>query len=114
MKQVLIDHLKSKQNLPEDWTSYGYREDINLDALSDAWLEKRTSYIYKVGVLTAIDANKCDWVCIVIGMQRDKDSEVTVIGVLDFIDGENDDISRVIKRSITMLQYMHPVFDEIL
>ena len=113
MEQFLKDHLNSisQFDFNEDWTSYEYSEDLNIDALSDDWLEKRTSYIYKVAVLCAIDANKCDWVHIAIGVQRDKDSEMEVKGVFYFDQGENDDMARVIDRAFKLIQYSHPAFE---
>lgn len=90
-----------------------YREDLNPDALTDAWLKNETSYIYKVGVLSLIDANKCDWIHLVIGIQRGKDSRVEIIGKLSFTDGENDDPGRVLKRAMRLLYDTHPVFEEL-
>jgi len=87
MEQFLKDHLKTNSEFAEDWTNWQYSEDVNTDALSDDWLENRTSYIYRVGVLCAIDANKCDWVHIAIGTQR------------------------VIDRAFKLIQYTHPAFD---
>ena len=111
MEQFLKDHLKTISEFNEDWTSWQYSEDVNTDALSEDWLENRTSYIYKVGVLCAIDANKCDWVHIAIGTQRSENSEMEVKGVFYFNEGENDDMGRVIDRAFKLIQYTHPAFD---
>lgn len=111
MKEFLKNHLESISEFNKDWTVWDYAEDVNPDALSDDWLENRTSYIYKVGVLTAIDANKCDWVEVVIGCQRSENSDIEIKGVLNFQDGENDDIGRVLERTINLLKTIHPVFD---
>lgn len=88
-----------------------YKEDANQDALTDEWLENRTSYIYKVGVLCAIDSNKCDFVHIAIGTQRDQNSTPELKGSFYFDEGENDDMGRVIKRAIQCLELIHPVFE---
>ena len=79
---------------------------------TEEWLENRTSYIYKVGTLAAIDANKCDWVYVAIGTQRSEHSPVQIIGVLHFEEGENDDMGRVIKRVSQLLAYTHPAFED--
>lgn len=111
MKKFLKNHLESISDFPKDWTTWDYAEDVNPDALSEDWLENQTSYIYKVGVLTAIDANKCDWVKVAIGFQRGENSNIEIKGVLNFRDGENDDIGRVLERAVNLLKGMHPVFE---
>lgn len=112
MKAILKNYLASKYNLLDSYTSWFYSEDVNDDALTDAWLDKRTSYIYKVGVLCAIDSNKCDWANVVIGVQRSNESEVEIKGEFDFNEGENDDMGRVIDRAVQILTFMHPAFDK--
>lgn len=111
MKKFLKKHLKTISKLDDKYTSWEYSEDVNLDALSDEWLENRTSFIYKVGVLCAIDSNKCDWVHIAIGTQRSKDSEMEIKGTFYFNEGENDDMGRVIDRAFKLLQHIHPAFE---
>lgn len=95
----------------EDWTNWKYSENVNNDALSEEWLSKRTSYIYKVGVLCAIDANKCDWVYVAVGTQRSDKSDVELKGIFQFNEGENDDIGLVLERMMELLRNMHSVFD---
>lgn len=89
-----------------------YIEDVNDDALTDAWLESKTSYIWKVGVLAVIDPNKCDWVYLYIGHQRKPTALFEFIGVLHWSDGENDDIGRCLHRYISIAGLIHPVFGD--
>lgn len=112
MKNELKKVLLSQQNFYKEGAVFDYSESINEDALSEDWLKNRTSYIYKVGVLTAIDSNKCDWVYVVIGSQRHPKSPVQIIGILHFESGENDDIRSVIDRAVDLLNYSHPVFEK--
>lgn len=112
MEDILKEHLKTVTQFDEDWTNWRYSEDVSEDALTEDWLENRTSYIYKVGILAAIDANKCDWVYVAIGTQRGEHSPVQIIGVLHFEEGENDDMGRVIKRVSQLLAYTHPAFED--
>lgn len=104
-------HGKMDARLDEDWTRVLYRENTNEDAINgDAWLENQTSYIYRVGVLAFIDANKCDWVTVLIGHERNPD-QFEFIGKLHWRDGENDDIGRSLGRYLEVMKWMHPVFD---
>lgn len=105
MEKQLKEILKSGNNFNEDWTTWKYSEDINKDALTDDWLENNTSYIYKVGVLLAIDYNKCDWVNIAIGTQRYENSNVELKGTFNFNKGENDDIGSVIDRAVNLIKF---------
>lgn len=109
MEQTLRKHF-SNRGL-EECGYWCYQESVSPDALTSAWLDNRTSYIWKVGVLTVIDSNKCDWVHLVVGMQRDDKSDPIIIGELYFPQGENDDIARVLQRTIELLKPIHPVFD---
>lgn len=111
MEQFLKNYLKGIANLGEQWTKWVYSEDINIDALSNDWLENGTSYIYKVATLCAIDANKCDWVYIAIGTQREENSEMEVKGSFYFNEGENDDMGSVIDRAVKLLRFTHPAFN---
>lgn len=97
-------------DLDDDWTAVAYRESQNDDALSDAWLESDTSYIWRVGVLVLYDNNKCDWCRILIGTQRSEASVAKVIGMLEWEGGENDDPARTVKRAMEMASIVHPVF----
>lgn len=112
MEQFLKNHLMSLTEIDQSWTVWKYSEDVNPDALSDDWLKNETSYIHKVATLCAIDANKCDWVYIVIGVQRTEGSNMKVKGMFYFDEGENDDIGRVIERAMRMLKMAHPVFGD--
>ena len=89
-----------------------YLENVNIDALSNDWLENRTSFIWKVGILYIVDANKADWVYIYIGHQRDDKTPPDFIGSLHYNEGENDDIYRCLKRYINLFDenIVHPVF----
>jgi len=113
MEEFLKEHLISsiEKTFDDDWTSWRYHQSINPDALTREWLDNRTSYIYKVGVLCAIDANKCDWVHVVIGVQRNESSPPEVKGMLYFDEGENDDIGRVMKRAVELMAFIHPAMD---
>lgn len=111
MKEFLRQYLINEKGINPQYYIFGYDEDVNDDALTDAWLENNTSYIYKVGVLTAIDANKCDFIHIVIGTQRMLGWEFEVKGYFHFNRGENDDVAVTIKRAMGMLQYIHPIFE---
>lgn len=74
-----------------------YAEDQNDDALTDAWLEKRTSYIWRVGTLAVIDSNKRDWAILFVGHEREP-GKLELIGRLNYVDGENDDPGRSLQR----------------
>ena len=102
---------KMDEDLDEDWTNVLYRENTNEDAINgEVWLANRTSYIYRVGVLAFIDANKCDWVTVLIGHEREP-GRFEFIGKLHWQDGENDDIGRSLERYLDVMKWMHPVFD---
>jgi len=110
MEEFLKAELLKKIKNPE-YYSFDYSENKNNDALTDAWLNNRTSYIYKVGVMAAIDRNKCDFAHVVIGTQRGENSEPELKGYFYFNEGENDDMGRVIERAFKLLQYIHPAFE---
>lgn len=102
---------KVEANFDKDWTNIQYHEDTNEDALDrDAWIRNRTSYIYRIGLLALIDANKCDWVTVLIGHER-QPGQFEFIGKLHWHDGENDDIGRSLGRYLKVMRWMHPVFD---
>lgn len=109
MEIELIKHLE-KQGADRYAGFTRYQESINPDALSDDWLDNKTSYIWKVGVLTIIDNNKADWIYVAIGTQRTPRANPEVIGYLHFRHGENHDPARVIERAVKMLADMHPQF----
>lgn len=111
MDLVLQKYLLDQTKLTLDYCAVGYQENVNEDALTDKWLETGTSYIWKVGVITAIDPNKCDWVYLAIGTQRSPRWPVDIIGHLSFKRGENDDIRATIDRAIKSLEMIHPVFE---
>lgn len=111
LKKYLIDKYPAMKGYDDDgYYSWQYQESVNKDALTEDWLENRTSCIYKVGVLCAIDSNKCDFVHIAIGTQRDDVCEPEIKGSFYFSEGENDDMGRVIKRAIECLEFIHPAF----
>lgn len=105
----------AKKTIPDTFQcnpSLVFDEDINEDALTNAWLKSETSYIYNVSVLAVIDRNKCDFVDLFIASQKNENYSPTFIGHLKFPQGENDDIARVLKRAINLTKYMHPVFED--
>ena len=119
MEEFLKEKLRSSYDIYEDEEEgYGafwkYSEDVNEDALTNAWLDNRTSFIYKVGVLCAIDSNKCDFAYIAIGVQRKDFYEPELKGIFCFDEGENDDIARVLKRAMNLLPDMHCVFEDLI
>lgn len=112
MEDALRAYLKSKIDLSPDYSTSCYQEDINKDAATNKWLDNGTSFVWKVGVLSVIDANKCDWVYFALGIQKTPHSEIDIIGHFCFSDGENDDIARVLKRMMGCLKEIHPVFED--
>lgn len=112
MKEMLKAELLKKIEDVQDY-SFDYLENKNDDALTDAWLENRTSYIYKVGVMTAIHSNKSGIAHIVIGVQRGGGEKFApeLKGYFYFSKGENDDMGQVIHRALGLLQAIHPAFD---
>ena len=110
MEEFLKEELLKKIDCPE-YCSYYYLEDNNNDVLIGAWLDNRTSFIYKVAVMAAIDSNKCDYAHVVIGVQRNEKFEPELKGYFYFSRGENDDMGRVIERAFKILQYIHPAFE---
>ena len=111
MKEFLLQKADLSEYLKE-WCQIKYRENINPDAINgDAWLDKGTTYIWKVGVLAVIDANKCDWVQVLIGHQRSPDRPMEFIGKLNWQDGENDDIGRSLDRYLDLMRSMDTVFE---
>lgn len=118
MKDFLLEEVKKARpevagQLEESLLMIRYSEDINPDAVSgsEQWLKNRTSFIWKTAVLTLIDANKCDWVYVAYGTQRDEKAAPLFVGVVYFDEGENDDIGRVMERFNKLLLRHHPVFD---
>lgn len=112
MEELLKDFLMQQIGREdEQYYYFVYNENNNRDALSDLWLENNTSYIYKVGILAAIDRNKCDFVKIAIASQRSEKSQAKIIGFFDFDNGENDDIGRTIDRAVKLIQWTHPAFE---
>lgn len=89
-----------------------YVENDNPDADNgDAWLENRTSYIRRIGVLAVWDSNKTDYCSLVFGVRRHEDGEPKVIGHLTFDQGENCDVARTIDRINRLIGSIgHPVF----
>ncbi len=101
----------AEQNHDTGEASVIYKEHTNPDAIcGDEWLEKGTSYIWKVGTLALVDSNKCDWVILLIGHKRSENAKCEHIGTLHWLDGENDDIGRCLDRYLDCARELHPVF----
>jgi hypothetical protein len=111
MKEFLIEYARKKCSDLESVYNIQYKEDVNDDAINgDKWLDKGTSYIWKVGVLALIDSNKCDFVRVIIAHQRTNNHDIEIIGELYWSDGENDDIGRCLDRYLECLRCLHLVF----
>jgi len=111
MQEFLRRALVERYNINDDGLFYEYREDVNADANSNAWLENGTSYIYKVATLCAIDSDKCDYVYMAIGVQREHYAPQELKATFYFDEGENDDIGRVLNRALKLIQISHPAFE---
>jgi len=110
LKAFLTAKADELASLDENWPDCRrYAESTNDDALTDAWLENRTPYIWRVGVLAQWDSNKCDWMHAFIGHEREP-GKLEYIGQLYWQDGENDDIGRSLARYVRLLTNIHPVF----
>lgn len=111
LEQFLRQNADKLAPLDDSYPDYrDYQENVNEDALTDAWLKTNTSYIWKVGVLAQWDSNKCDWMRLFIGHERGP-GRLEFIGMLYFQDGENDDIGRCLKRYLNVAANIHPVLD---
>lgn len=116
LKELLLE--KAKELKPEifddeypDWVEYD--ENINPHAANGKeWLDKGSSYIWKVGILMTWDSNKFDYCTIFIGHQRDPEAESEFIGLLHWKDGEGDDIGRCLTRYLKILRSAHPSFED--
>lgn len=112
LRAMLIDKAKEHgRHVDDDWTHACYIQDDNPDALTDAWLGNRTSYIHRVGVLVIWDANKCDWCELAIGHRKQPDHRAEFVGILYWSDGESDDPARMMKRALKAASRVHPVFN---
>ena len=118
LKAFLLDYAKQHDLQPLDEDRYwggpiiGYSEDINPDADNgDAWLENRTSYIWKVGTLAILDDNKRDFAYVFIGIQRTSGAAPEFFGFYHLPEGENTDAGRVIKRIVKCLQDSDIIFE---
>jgi hypothetical protein len=109
LRNFLEDEAAKVRCWGDDSAYVRYAEDVNPDALTDAWLEKQTSYIWKVGVLVLADNNKLDWAYAFIGHEREPGKH-EFIGFLQFQDGENDDPGRSIRRYVACLTRADHVF----
>lgn len=114
LEEFLISEADKLAPLDADYPDYrSYQENVNPDALDrDAWLDNNTSYIWKVGVLSQIDSNKCDYVRLFIGHER-APGRFDFIGMLHWAGGENDDIGRSLGRYLKAAGAVHPVFEEL-
>jgi hypothetical protein len=95
-----------------DWAHSKYVQDDNNDALSEEWLDKKTSYIWRVGALIIWDANKCDWCGIWFGQRREPNYKIQFKGSMYWDDGENDDPARTVRRVMELAAQVHSVFVE--
>jgi len=113
LKEFLISKADELAPIDPKWPdNRDYAEQINPDALTDKWLQRRTSYIWKVGVLAQTDSNKTDYARLFIGHERTP-GQPEFIGVLYWHDGENDDIGRCLPRYVACAQMLsHPVFHD--
>lgn len=111
LRQLLIDQANADTSRydPDNWHER-YTEHDNPAALTDAWLENSSSYIWRVGVLTRIDNNKADWMHVWIGHER-RPGKTEYIGHLHYADGENDDPGRCLMRALELLAMQHPSFE---
>jgi hypothetical protein len=114
-----MNHLKNflwnkAVELTPQWNHWlvdtSYQEDVNPDALSDAWLDNDTSYIWKVGVLAVLDGNKRDWVHLFVGHHREPQEQCEFVGHFSWRDGENDDIARCLQRYLKCAQWADIIF----
>jgi hypothetical protein len=98
-----------------------YNECENPKAIErEQWLNGKNiieaSYIWRVGVLVFIDANKSDFVYCFIGSQRQPEMQPEFKGYYTFERGENDDIAAVIWRATNLMErtsslFLHRTFD---
>lgn len=118
--------LTARTPLDPDWPDHRrYVEDTNDDAhpehpcvacpqsgrLEEAWLARDTSYIWRVGILTQVDANKADHVTIFIAHEREP-GWLQYIGCLHWEGGENDDLGRSLTRYLELARRASPgLFD---
>lgn len=111
LRQLLVDRANTDTSRydPDNWHER-YTEHDNPAALTDAWLENNSSYIWRVGVLTRIDNNKADWMHVWIGHERHP-GKTEYIGHLHYADGENDDPGQCLMRALELLAMQHPSFD---
>ena len=119
LEKFLLEYAKTHDLNPLDPESYwarpiiGYSEDVNPDADNgEAWLENRTSYIWKVGTLAILDDNKRDFAYVYIGIQRTSKHAPEFFGFYHLPDGENTDAGRVIKRIVKCLQDSDCIFED--
>lgn len=87
-----------------EYAFFKYEEDIN----------DPESFVYKVGVCVAIDANKSDWAFIALGSQRTKTSNPKLHGLISFKNGENDDPGAIIRRAVICLERSDLLFDNVM
>jgi len=99
LEQFLRTKADELAPIDEDWP----------DCRSFKLNEKRTSYIWRVGVLAQWDSNKCDYARIFVGHEREP-GKLEFIGMLHYRDGENDDIGRSLQRIVDIAGDIHPAF----
>ena len=111
MEDFLLNKMDSVEALSFQ-PSINYSEDINDDALSNAWLDNGTSYIWKVGVLTVVDGNKADWAKMYIAHQRSPAHLIQFIGRMYWEEGENDDMARCLHRYLKCASNASIMFED--
>ena len=86
-----------------------YKEDV--EPSYKQYLEKDCSYLHKVGVLALIDGNKFDFCTLFIGV-TDAYDDNQFIGKLNFNDGENMDLARLLARMVKTIKKTADIFEE--
>ena len=86
-----------------------YKEDVETNYRQ--FIEKDCSWLYKVGVLALIDGNKWDFCTLFIGVV-DQHAACQFLGKLDFSDGENMDVARLLARMVKVIKEVDSIFEE--
>lgn len=86
-----------------------YKEDVEPNY--QRFIEKDCSWLHKVGVLALIDGNKFDFCTLFIGV-TDAHDECQFIGKLDFSQGENMDLARLLTRMVRTIKETADIFEE--
>ncbi len=86
-----------------------YKEDVEPNY--QKFIECDCSWIHKVGVLALIDGNKFDFCTLFIGV-IDQHGEYQFIGKLNFYEGENMDLARLLARTVKVIKEVDSIFEE--